>query len=184
VLQNVRAAAAKTKCTTEFVLRSPSSFVSLLNHLVTTQHVPWEPSWSVKFGSTNKVKRPYCFYIRGDGSFTCMTYKHGCIVRHLSPLWGKTVCLKMGPAWQVWVSRSPPARWTGYPLSAELYRKVKQPRWRWIGPLNQIHWLWRPSTCDMLWRMLLAWTASGVRRSLRIKQGDALCGDHIRSSVT
>ena len=151
---------SKPNCTPEFVWRSASSFASPLNHLVTTQHVPWKPSWSVRFPSTIKVSRPHRVYIH-DGSFVCMPYKRGCIVRHLSPLGGKTVCLKMGPAWQVWVAR-PFARWsngTGSPLSAELYRKVKQPRSRWTGPLNQIHWLWRPLACDVLWRVLLAWTA-------------------------
>jgi hypothetical protein len=60
-------------CTAEFVWRSPSSFVPLLNHFITTQHVPWKPSWSVRFGSTNTVNRPHCLYIR-DGSFGCVTY--------------------------------------------------------------------------------------------------------------
>jgi len=136
MLQNVRAAATKTKCTAEFVWRPASSFVSRLNHLVTTQHVPWEPSWSVRFGSTNKVNRPHYVYIR-DGSFACMTYEHGCIFRHLSPLGGKTVCLKMGPAWQVWVARPPD----------EAMGQVPRYQLNYIGELNNpvqgesVHWI-------------------------------------------
>ena len=42
----------------------------------------------------------------------------------------------------------PVKQWTGYLLSAELYRRVKRPRSRWIGPLNQIHWLWRYAVKD------------------------------------
>lgn len=130
----------KPNCTAEFVWRSPSSFVSLLNHFVTTQHVPWEPSWSVRFGCTINVSRPHFVLIR-DGSFACVTYKHGCIVRHLSPLGGKTVCLKMGPAWQVWVAR-PPARPAG-----EAMGQVPRYQLNYIGKLNNpvqgesVHWI-------------------------------------------
>ena len=157
---------------------SPSLFVYLQNHSDTTrhdttQHVPWKPFWSARFGSSSEVNRPHSVYI----------YIY---VAEVLTVWcnGMDVLWDTFHPWEAKLDVSnwappdrcgSPARWsngTGSVLSAELYRRVKQPRSRWVGPTYRLHWfcyvpLHTPIREGCCWHGL----CPICRRSLRSKQG-------------